>query len=105
MQADTFNISLTLSVIDIDQLTKILQLVGTPDQEYLSKISSDTVSHIPTACTCCTRMDLISRIAVCKFSLNKFRGSICPTGKYGRARGHLKFSLNNFRGSHFISEN
>ena len=30
--------------IDIDQLTRILQLVGTPDQEYLGKISSDTVS-------------------------------------------------------------
>ena len=30
--------------LDIDQLTRILQLVGTPDQEYLGKISSDTVS-------------------------------------------------------------
>ena len=37
-------ISLTVWNLDIDQLTRILQLVGTPDQEYLSKISSDTVS-------------------------------------------------------------
>lgn len=27
----------------IDQLTKILQIVGTPDQEFVQKITSDTV--------------------------------------------------------------
>ena len=29
---------------DIDQLTKILQLVGKPDAEFLQKITSETVS-------------------------------------------------------------
>lgn len=28
----------------IDQLTRILQIVGTPDQEFVTKITSDTVS-------------------------------------------------------------
>ena len=32
----------------IDQLTKILQVCGTPDREFLLKITSDTVSHLPT---------------------------------------------------------
>ena len=30
---------------DIDQLSKILQIVGTPDHEFLTKITSDTVSE------------------------------------------------------------
>ena len=30
---------------DIDQLTRILQIVGTPDKEFLAKVTSDSVSH------------------------------------------------------------
>ena len=29
----------------IDQLNRILQVCGTPDKEFLQKITSDTVSH------------------------------------------------------------
>lgn len=32
--------------IDIDQLTKILQLVGRPSAEFLEKINSETVSIV-----------------------------------------------------------
>ena len=31
-------------ITDIDQLTRILEVIGTPDQEFLDKITSDTVS-------------------------------------------------------------
>lgn len=35
----------------IDQLNKILSIVGTPEPEFLQKISSDTVSsHPPLSC-------------------------------------------------------
>lgn len=40
-------------IIDIDQLSRILQIVGTPDDEFLAKITSDTVS----TCTIFTTPD------------------------------------------------
>ena len=42
--SDTCSVSSFTYCSDIDQLTKILQIVGTPDQEFLGKITSDTVS-------------------------------------------------------------
>ena len=38
--------SLDSCLPDIDQLTRILQIVGTPDKEFLDKVTSDTVSIV-----------------------------------------------------------
>lgn len=42
-------VGISLSRADIDQLKRIMEVVGTPSPEVLAKISSEHVSHHPPA--------------------------------------------------------
>lgn len=58
---------LHMSVLDVDQLWRIMRLVGTPEPQLLKKISSESVSvKCRFSNLCCTAPSWLGLICLCR---------------------------------------